>query len=205
MAKGTRDRWWTALGLLALAAIGLGVGWSLCRPKPPVFRGAAVTPPHPAPDFSLVDQSGRPFQFGSLRGKVIALYFGYTFCPDVCPSTLLVWRQARQMLGPQADRVAFVFVSVDPERDSPQRVRDYLTNFDASFIGLTGKPPQVAEVLRQFGVYAEKVEVAGTSAAGYLMSHSASTYLVDAQGMMRDVVFYGATADDLVHDLRQLL
>lgn len=200
----TSWRIWIVAALVVIAGAASAVGWSLTRPRAPSFRGAAVNPPYPAPDFTLVDQRGEPFRFSSLRGKVVALYFGYTFCPDACPGTLLNFRQARQLLGSQADRVQFVFVSVDPERDSPERIREYLSNFDPSFLGLTGKPAEVTPVLRQYGVVAEKVYVEGSS-AGYLMNHTASVYLIDPNGMMRVMVFYGQRAEDLAHDIRQLL
>lgn len=189
---------------LAAAAAAAAAVWGLARPEAPALRGTAVSPPYPAADFVLTDQQGRPFQLAAQRGKPVLVFFGYTFCPDVCPGTMLQYRALRQALGADADRVALLFVTVDPERDSPERLRTYLDNFDPAIVGLTGTPETVASVTRQWGVYAEKVPVPG-SATGYLVNHSAILYLVDRAGMVRALYPYGTPTADILHDVRVLL
>lgn len=201
-----RQRKWLMIGGVAALTVVLAaaVGWALGRLRVPAWRGMAVSPPYPAADFVLTDQFGRPFQLAGQRGKPILMFFGYTSCPDVCPGTMLQYKAVRQALEPDADRVAFLFVTVDPERDSPQRLRDYLGHFDPAIVGLTGSPEAIDEVMSRYGVFAEKVPVPNSS-TGYLMNHTALIYLIGPDGLVRVVFPHGTQTADIVHDVRLLL
>ena len=164
----------------------------------------AVSPPHPAPDFVLTDQFGRPFRLADQRGKPVLMFFGYTSCPDVCPATMLQFKAVRESLGRDGDRVSFIFVTVDPERDTPERLRDYVERFDPAIVGLTGSPPDVEAVLSRYGVVAEKVPL-GDSKASYLVNHTALTYLIGPDGLVRVMFPHGTPTADIVHDVRLLL
>lgn len=170
----------------------------------PPFKGGVLEPPHPAPEFALPASDGSTFRLRDQRGRVVALVFGYTFCPDVCPLTLAEMAQVRARLGDRAPRVRVVFVTVDPERDTPERLRAYVGAFDRSFLGLTGDPEALARVRRAYGVVAEKRTVAGTKAA-YLIDHSAFVYVVDPEGRLRLLFPFGTSIDDMAHDLKLLL
>jgi protein SCO1/2 len=168
------------------------------------FRGGVLKPPRPATDVTLTTQDGKPFKLSSEQGKVVALWFGYTFCPDVCPTTLAELTQARQQLGKAADRLRIVFVTVDPERDTPERLREYVKAFGGNFIAATGTPERLALARKAYGVVAEKRVVAGTSAA-YLIDHSAFVYVVDPAGRLRLMFPFGMSVEDMVHDFKLLL
>jgi protein SCO1/2 len=170
----------------------------------PPFKGGALEPPHPAPEFALPASDGSTFRLRDQRGRVVVLVFGYTFCPDVCPLTLSEMAQVRAQLGERAPRIRVVFVTVDPERDTPDRLRAYVGAFDRSFLGLAGDPEALARVRRAYGVVAEKRTVAGTTAA-YLIDHSAFVYVVDPEGRLRLMFPFGTAIDDMAHDLRLLL
>ncbi len=179
--------------LLVLAACGA-----------PSFRGSVVEEPVAVPDFTLVDQNGQPFRLSDQRGKVVLLFFGYTSCPDVCPTTLSTWRKVHQALGADADRVRFVFVTVDPERDTTERLGLHVNAFNPDFIGLTGSPEELDSVYQVFDVYYEKDTSSG-SALGYLISHTATTFVLDTEGNWRLRETFGTEVDDIVHDIQQLL
>jgi protein SCO1/2 len=181
-----------------LAAAGLAACGSVS------FRGTALEQPVAVPDFTLTDQHSQPFRLSDQRGYVVLLFFGYTACPDVCPTTLATWRNVHDDLGSRAQRVRFVFVTVDPERDTPERLGIHLNAFDPDFVGLTGTQEQLQAVYDIFGVYVEKQPVSG-SAVGYLVSHTATTFVLDAAGNWRLVEGYGTDAADIVYDVRQLL
>ncbi|MBI4638805.1 MAG: SCO family protein [Candidatus Rokubacteria bacterium] len=168
------------------------------------FRGGAFTPPRLAPDFTLRASDGSEFRLSQHRGKVIALGFGYTFCPDVCPTTLAELAQVRQRLGEAARGMQVVYVTVDPERDTVDRLRIYTAAFDKTFLGLTGTPEQLAEVRKAYGVSAQKQVVGGTSAA-YLIHHSSSIYLIDPAGRLRVMLPFGTSIEDMAHDVKLLL
>jgi len=185
------------LALLAGAALPCIAGQS-------AFRGGVIEPPAPAPDFTLRTADGKPFRLSEQRGKVVALYFGYTSCPDVCPTTLAQLADVRIELGEAAARLRVALVTVDPERDTPKRLRTYTTAFDPSFLGLTGSTEALGKVWKAYGVFAEKKRVAG-SPLGYLVDHSATTYIVDAEGQLRLALPFGTPTDTLFHDLRLLL
>jgi len=134
----------------------------------------------------------------------VVLFFGYTFCPDVCPLTLSEMVQVRRRLGARAARLRIVFITVDPERDSIERLRTYVGAFDPSVLGLTGDQDALARVREAYGVVAEKRIVPGTKAA-YLIDHSAFVYVVDPEGRLRLMFPFGTSIDDMAHDLALLL
>ena len=177
---------------------------SVVRAAGPMFRGGHLDPPRLAPDIVLRAHDGSDFRLSRHRGDVVAIAFGYTFCPDVCPTTLAELAQVRARLGAAAGRLRIVFVTVDPERDGPERLRAYTQAFDRTFIGLTGSPEQLAAVQRAYGVIARKQTVRGTSAA-YLVDHSAFVYVVDPEGRLRLMFPFGTSVDDMTHDVRLLL
>ena len=168
------------------------------------FKGGRLTPARSAADFTLTAQDGTQFSLSHERGKVVALWFGYTFCPDVCPTTLAELSQARERLGKDAGRLRIVMITVDPERDTPARLREYAEAFNGAFTALTGPPERLAAVRKAYGVIAEKRVVSGTSAA-YLIDHSAFVYVVDPAGQLRVMFPFGMSIDDMVHDFKMLL
>ena len=170
----------------------------------PSFRGSVLEDPVTVPDFTLTDQSGQPFRLSDQRGQVVLLFFGYTSCPDVCPTTLGTWRKVHQALGEDADQAKFVFVTVDPERDTPERLGIHVNAFNPDFVGLTGTPDELEAVYTLFGVIHEKDTSSG-SALGYLVNHTATTFVIDREGAWRLRETYGTEAEDFVHDIQQLL
>lgn len=168
------------------------------------FAGRELTPPLPATDFTLKATNGSDFRLSQLRGKVVLISFGYTFCPDVCPTTLVELSQVRTRLGDAAKRVQVAFITLDPDRDTLERLRIYTTAFDPSFIGLTGSDEQLAQVRKAYGVMAEKQVVSGT-AASYLIAHSAYTYVIDRGGRLRLLFPFGLSIEEMAGDIMQLL
>lgn len=190
-------------GLAGLLGLGSLLWLGFVQFRPHTFHGTLIQSPQPAPDFTLISGSGQPLRLSQLRGSLVLLYFGYTFCPDVCPATLADAARARQLLGKQAEQVQVVMITVDPERDSPVRLDSYVRNFDPSFIGLTGESGQIAEAAALYGIYYEKH--AGSEATSYLVDHTATLLVIDPQGHLKLVLPYGVTADEIADDLRYLL
>ncbi|RME86098.1 MAG: SCO family protein [Caldilineae bacterium] len=155
-------------------------------------------------DFTLTAHTGERVSLADFRGKYVILYFGYTFCPDVCPTTMAQLAQAMKLLdAPKAERVQVLFVSVDPERDTPERLAQYVPAFDPTFIGLTGTPDEIAAAATPMGIYYAKNEVGGAS--GYLVDHTASVMVLDEEGRVRLIWPYGTTAAEMAEDLDHLL
>jgi protein SCO1/2 len=190
---------WRCLILMALVAMTWASAAMALE-----FKGGVLDPPHPAPDFALTAPGGAEVRLSRYRGDVVAVTFGYTFCPDVCPTTLAELAQVKARLGAEGKRLHVLFVTVDPERDVPERLRAYTAAFDRSFIGLTGSPERLAEVRKAWGVTARKRVVAGTSAA-YLVDHSAFVYVIDRQGRLHLMFPFGTSIEDMVHDITLLL
>jgi protein SCO1 len=169
----------------------------------PELKAGVFEPPQPAPDLvALKATDGGELTLARYRGKVVALVFGYTQCPAVCPTTLATLAEARRGLGGEAGAVQVVYVTVDPERDALPAMNAYLTAFDKTFIGATGTPAALSDVYKRYGVTAVKVPMAG---GGYGMNHSSSVYLIDREGRLRALMPYGHEAKDFVHDFRRLL
>lgn len=162
-------------------------------------RETAYDPPRPAPTLRLTDQDGRPFDLASLRGAPTLVYFGYAHCPDVCPTTLADLREAlRVVAGP----VGVVFVTIDPARDDVAAMKQYVDYYASGFIGLTGSEAEIAAAADAWGVSYRKLE--STSAAGYAMAHSTETYLVDAAGLLRHHLFFGASPELIAERIREV-
>jgi protein SCO1/2 len=184
-----------------MAALALLFAMSAVAADRPSLKAGVFEPPRAAPELSLQASSGGKLSLASYRGKVILMGFGFTSCPEVCPTTLATLAQARKRLGAQAEQVQVVYVTVDPERDSAERMRAYLTGFDPTFVGGTGTPAQLAAVRNNYGVMAERKPL-GSS---YTVAHSSSVYLIDQNGLLRGMMPYGRLPDDFVHDVRALL
>lgn len=154
-------------------------------------------------DFTLTDQDGQPFDTASLRGQVIFLFFGFTTCPDVCPMTLSKIAQAEALLGDDAARLQTVYVTVDPERDTPEKLKEYLGHYTLPVVGLTGTPEEVKSVAADFGVYYEKAEQ--DTAVGYLVDHTTLIYLIDPDGKLRYLSQPGDSAEVLAGLVKEIL
>lgn len=168
------------------------------------FKAGVFDPPRAAPEFQLQGSNGTPVTLSQYRGKVVALAFGFTYCPRICPVTLANLASVFEKLGPAASEVQVVFVSVDPERDTPQRMREFLSFFNPRFVGATGTPQQLEDVRREFGISANKV-ISENKKLGYEVHHSSFIYLIDREGNLRLLMPFGKPADDLVHDISLLL
>ena len=160
--------------------------------------------------FTLVNQDGKPFTDKDLRGKYALIYFGYTHCPDVCPTSLQAMSDALDKLGPLADRIRPVMISVDPERDTPEQMKDYLSNFREGFIGLTGTPEQVRQAAQAFRVFYRKVledkgEAEKAASGDYLMDHSSIIYLMDPEGRYVDHYPSSIDPDRLAEGIRKAI
>lgn len=185
--------------LLALLALSIAA----CGPATPKFRGSDVTGAGYAHDFRLNDHTGKARTLADFRGKVVVVFFGYTQCPDFCPTTLSELAGALHQLGPDAARVQVLFVTVDPERDTPELLARYVPAFDATFLGLYGDAAATAATAKEFKIIYQKQP--GTTPGTYTMDHSAGTYVFDPQGRLRVYESYGQGPDVFVHDIRELL
>ena len=173
--------------------------------KPAVLRGTTFGEPYPvAPEIELTRSDGSSFRLSEMRGSVVLLFFGYTTCPDVCPTTMAELKQALSELGEtDAARVRVLFVTVDPERDTPERVQEYVNHFNPAFIGLGGSQVELEKIWQAYGVYREIVQSA--SAAGYTVDHTARVTLIDQQGQLRISFGFDTPVEDMVHDLKLIL
>jgi protein SCO1/2 len=192
---------------LRLAILMLSLPLALvAAPAPaaaPVLKSGVFEPARAAPELPLTASNGKPFRLAGQRGKLVILEFGYTHCPAVCPTTLAVLAQARAQLGADAQRVQVVFVTVDPERDDAARLASWLAHFDPGFVGLTGTPAQVDAAMKDYGITATRLPIAG--GADYAINHSSYLYFIDPKGSLRALLPYGRPAADIVHDARALL
>jgi protein SCO1/2 len=167
------------------------------------FHGAILQSPQPAHNFSLMSHVGQRVALNDFRGKIVLLYFGYTICPDVCPTTLAELAKSRKLLGKDADQIQVIMVTVDPERDTLAALADYLTHFHPSFLGLSGTPDEIAQAATPYGVFYEKQE--SDSVLGYLVNHTATVMVIDRQGYLRIVFPFGTPAEDIAADLQYLI
>ncbi len=193
---------WIGLGVLAALLVVAAV--TVTRPYN--FHGSVIQQPFQAPDFSLAGAkpSGAPFKLSAQRGQVVLIFFGYTHCPDVCPTTMADFEQIHQRLGKDAGRVKFVFITVDPGRDTPQVVSQYAARFDPAFVGLSGTEQQLAPVWKAYGVY-HQIDKKSPTDTNYNVEHSTQVYLVDPSGNLRLTYSYGTPVDDILQDVRHLL
>ncbi len=170
---------------------------------PPQFNAIDITGAEYARDFDLPDADGQRRHLADFKGKVTVVFFGYTQCPDVCPTTMLELAEVKKALGADGARVQGVFVTIDPERDTAQVLKAYVTNFSPDFIALRGSDEETKAVAKQFKVYYAKVP--GKTEASYTMDHTAGSYVFDSQGHIRLFTRYGSGAEALKHDLQLLL
>jgi protein SCO1 len=199
------DRKTLMVGIGSFLLIGIVAAGTILFAKPAGFRGTYFDEPYPpAAEFALERSDGTSFRLSQMRGQVVLLFFGYTSCPDICPTTLAELNQAMgKMSENEADRVQVVFVTVDPDRDTPERTQEYVNHFNNGFIGLSGTEEQLAKTWNDYGVFREIVE--GTSALGYIVNHTARVTLVDADGNIRISFGFDTPVDDIVHDLKLIL
>jgi protein SCO1 len=189
--------------LATLVAIG-AAGLSACdRTRPAPFKGIDLTGADYAKDFRLPDAQGRMRSLQEFGGKVVVVFFGFVQCPDVCPTTLNEIAEAKRLLGPDGDKVQGVFITVDPERDTPEILAAFMANFDPSFVALRPSPEQLQAVAKDFKVHYKKVE--GKAPGSYTMDHTAASYVYDAQGRLRLYTRYGTGPQALADDIRILL
>ena len=156
-----------------------------------------------ATGFSLTDHNGQARTLADFKGKVVVIFFGYTQCPDVCPTSMSEMAQAKQLLGADGDKLQGLFVSVDPERDTPEIMKEYMGSFDPTFLALYAQPDKLPEVAKSFRIYYKKVD--GKTPTSYTMDHSAGSYVYDTQGRLRLYHRYGSGAPALAGDLKKLL
>lgn len=185
-----------AIGLAAIAAIALTLALATYRTEPAAKGVAAIGGP-----FSLVDDMGAPVTEAALAGKPSVIYFGYTYCPEICPTTLSDLTRWMRELGPDADRLNYVFVTVDPQRDTVRIMHDYVSSFDPRLRGFTGTPEQVAAAAKAFRVYYRRNP---TSDGGYEMDHSALLYLMGPDGKYANVIAYGEKDESAIAKLKKL-
>ena len=187
------------LGTFAIIA-GLAAGIYFFRPH--TFHGTVIQSPEPSYDFTLTGANG-DVSLSDYRGKLVLIYFGYTFCPDICPATLANVGQSLRELGKKADHVQLIMVSLDPERDTPEKMKAYVAHFDPNFIGVSGNLADLEAIWEELGVFVEKEDTG--SAAGYLVSHTSSVYVLDRNGNLILMFPYGTSAVDIASDLSELL
>lgn len=171
--------------------------------EPPTFHATNLSGADWGKDFSLTDPSGQPRRLADFRGKVIVLFFGYTQCPDVCPTTLAAMRDAIKLLGDDAARVQVLFVTLDPARDTPELLAAYVPLFDPSFIGLRGDDATIAALAKEFKVFYTKQP--GPTPDTYSIDHSTGSYAFDPQGRLRLLLRHGETPANVAADLKLLL
>lgn len=192
-------------GVLSRAIAGLLVAFLAgCEqgPAPTSFQLTDVTGAPFGREFSLTDHNGQVRTLADFRGKVVTVFFGFTHCPDVCPTALAEMAQVMRELGPEAQKVQVLFVTVDPERDTPQVLKQYVPSFYPGFIGLSGDADAISRTAKEFKVFYQKQPLAG---GGYSVDHSAGTFIFDPAGRLRLFASYGRGAPALLHDIRLLL
>jgi protein SCO1/2 len=186
--------------LLALAA-GLVLG--ACSGEKASFASFDITGAEYAREFRLPDQNGQNRSLQDFRGKVVVVFFGYTQCPDVCPTAMAELADIRKKLGKDGERLQGLFITLDPQRDTPEVLKAYMANFDPSFLALRGSPEQLAEVAGHYKVFYKKVE--GKTATSYTVDHAVGSYVYDTQGRIRLYTRHGSGPDGLLADLKILL
>ena len=216
--------------LVALILVGYAIGSVLNAVLPstvaaetngaPKSAGAAIVePPRQLHDFTLTSQTGAPISLSSLRGKAVLLFFGYTHCPEECPTTMANFERIKQTLGDRADQVAFVFISVDGERDTPAQLTQFLDQFDPDFIGMTGSEATLRQIGAEYGLLFAQNSITAPAASddqtgadhqaldqqNYFVQHTSPSFLVDRNGYLRMVFFYGTEPDAIATRIRQIL
>ena len=197
-AGSARLNWSKAIFLCFFALLS-----TACSPDKPQFKSIDLTGADYAKDFPLPDQNGQARSIKDFAGKVVVVFFGFTQCPDVCPTSMTELAGIKKSLGAEGEKLQAVFISIDPERDTPEILKAYMGNFDPTFLALRPNPEQLAAIAKDFKIYYKKVE--GKSATSYSMDHSAGNYIYDTQGRLRLYNRYGSGAEGLLSDIRLLL
>lgn len=185
---------WGALTIAALVA---------CSPDKPSFKAIDITGADYARGFTLSDHNGQTRSLSDFKGKVVVVFFGYTQCPDVCPTSMTELAEVKRLLGADGDKLQGVFVTVDPARDTAELLKAYMGNFDPSFVAFIPTPEQLAAVAKDYKVYYKKVD--GKTPTSYTMDHSAGSYVYDPQGNLRLFSRYGSGPQALAEDIKILL
>lgn len=190
--------------IASCALLTCAVGqFAACSPSSPQFTAIDLTGADYAKDFALTDHNGQPRTLKDFQGKIVMIFFGYTQCPDVCPTSMSEMATIRQLLDKDGERVQGLFVTVDPARDRPEILKEYMQAFDPSFLALVPTPEQLVPLARDFKVYYKKVE--GPTPTSYTMDHTAGSYVYDTQGRLRLFTRYGTQPELTAADLRVLL
>ncbi len=181
------------------------IGLVACKPATETnqFIATDITGADFANTLSLTDHTGKPRTLADFKGKAVALFFGYTHCPDVCPTTMVDLKQAMKLLGPRADELQVLFVTLDPARDTQEVLAQFVPSFDKRFIGLRGSEQETAAATASFKIYAKKVEAEGKG--GYTIDHSAGMYVFDKAGKIRLYIDYGQKPADIANDIKKIL
>jgi len=174
-----------------------------CSAEKPQFKSIDLTGADYARGFALSDQNGKPRTLQDFAGKVVVVFFGFTQCPDVCPTSMAELAEVKKLLGPDGDKLQAVFITVDPERDTPEVLKAYMANFDPTFIALRPTMTELPDFAKSYKVFYKKVE--GRTATSYSMDHSAGSYVYDAKGQIRLYNRYGSGAEALASDIRLLM
>lgn len=201
------NRRYQLLGVLALLALIAGgvIYWATNRTEAYEFNGGEISPAAAAPALALTDQNGEPYTLTQEKGKVALIYFGYTTCPDLCPTTLNDFAIVKDGLSTdEAADVEFIMVTFDPERDTQARMQEYLNFFDPEFIGLRGDDAQTEQFLKEYGVTIKRVEYPNSS-TGYLIDHTALIYVIDKEGKLRLTYPYGTDPTMITEDVQHLI
>ena len=185
--------------LLLCCALALGA----CKREPVKFNGVDITGANYAKDFTLTDHNGKARTLADFRGKVVVMFFGFTQCPDVCPTTLADMAKVKQKLGAQGEQLQVLLVTLDPKRDTPAVLSQYVPGFDPSFLGLTGTQEAIAQTAKDFKVFYQMVS--GKTATSYTLDHTAASYVFDSQGRVRLFLRYGLGVDESVADIKRLM
>ena len=195
----------SAIRLIATSAIFAGVGGLLgaCSESKPQFSSVDVTGVTYAKDFELTDHNGQVRRLGDFKGKIVVMFFGFTQCPDVCPTSMTELAEVKKALGADGDKLQGLFVTVDPARDTPEVLKGYMENFDPTFLALYTTPDKLAALAKDFKVYYKRVD--GQTPTSYTMDHSAGSYIYDTKGNLRLFTRYGSGAKVLAADIQQLL
>jgi protein SCO1/2 len=205
--KSSATRWVLVAATLLVMGLAVLVAWTLTQGRlpfgAPQFNGVLMQSPERVPDFEMMASTGERVRLSDFRGRPVLLYFGYTFCPDACPTTLSELKKVMVDLGPDADEVQVLMISVDPQRDTPEALRTYLASFDPSFIGLSGTEEEVLSAATPLGVYFSAHE--GTAASGYLVDHTTTLMALDQDGYLRLLYPYETPAGAITADMRTLL
>ncbi len=170
-----------------------------------IERAQVIDPPQELQNFTLTGTDGEQVSLSDFQGTPVLLFFGYTHCPDVCPATLADFRQIKRELGDEGDEVSYVFISVDGTRDTPEIVDEFVSRFDSSFVGLTGTEEDVRIVGQDYFLYFQQTDADTASASGYLVDHTASSYLIDQQGRLRYIYPFDVERETVVEDLQEML